>query len=137
MNFPFVSRARYADREREILELRRELAEARHNYERVTDEINFRSTGFHLYERFVKKDEPQPAIADPAEEEEEPTGIAAAIHQVGTRPTALRQYLESTASTEHQQKEKAYDQKKQAALRAQAADALEQVLERTKPQAQA
>lgn len=131
-SLPFVSRARYADREREILELRRELAEVKYAHARVVDEINFRSTGFHLDERFVKKDEAPQLSAAQAEESEQPTGIGAVIQQVGTRPSAIRSYLESTAATEHQQKEKDYDQKQRAELQAKAANMMEEIL-RGKP----
>jgi hypothetical protein len=116
MEFPFVSRARYLDREREILELKRELAELRYKHDRVLDEINFRSTNFHLDERFVKKEEAQPVMtqtapaAAEAEKDSEPTGIADAINKVGRRPSAIRQYMESTSATEYQAKEKAFDE---------------------------
>jgi len=92
MNWPFVSRERFIDRERQILDLKRELADVKHAYMRVVDEINFRSSGFHLDERFVKKEDSTAVV--PQVKEEEPTGISRSIAQVGTRMTALRQHLE-------------------------------------------
>ena len=95
--FPFVSRARFLDREREILEFRRELADLKFNHERVLDEINFRSTGFHLYQRFDRKEEPVPVAVGPVPETPA-TGVSDAINKVGRRPSAIRQYMETTAT---------------------------------------
>jgi hypothetical protein len=96
MNWPFVSQARFADREREVLELRRELRETREHFERILDEINFRSSGFHLYARYERPADPVTVEAK-KEPELEPTGVAAAIRAVGTRGTAIRQYMEAEA----------------------------------------
>lgn len=131
ISWPFVSRTRYADREREILELKRELAEVRHKYDRVVDRINYRSTGFHLDDRFAAEDAHEPAevkAAQPDESPAEPTGIAAAIHAVGNRPSAIRSYLEQTAQKEFQEKEKAWEEKRLTSLRAQALDRMEEAL---------
>ena len=41
--WPFVSKTLFAYQEREILELRRELADLRHDNRRQSNEVNFRS----------------------------------------------------------------------------------------------
>lgn len=136
MKWPFVSAARYADREREVLELRRELAEVKARYDRVIDEINFRSTGFHLFERFEKKEEtPSVVAAQPAAE---PTGIAAAIDKVGRRPTAIRQYLESQAEADILREQKEFLERQPAqAVQAQIEEALKLGSEKAAKAAQA
>lgn len=111
MRWPFVTAARFADREREILGLRQELAETKARYERVIDEVNFRSTGFHLFERFDRKESEAPAIPVSQKQELEPTGVSAAINKVGRRPTAIRQYLESQAEGDMAQQQKEYLEK--------------------------
>lgn len=100
MQFPFVSRARFEDRERQILELKQEMAALKEEHARVLDEIVFRATNFHLHERFDKKrDEP---VAVQPESKAEPLGpIADAINRVGTRPTAIRQFMESKGTADY------------------------------------
>jgi hypothetical protein len=136
MDSPFVSRARYADREREILELRRELADLRHKYDRVIDRINFRSTGFHLDDRFAAEDVREPeeikkaagVASEQPKEEAQLTGIAAAISEVGRRPTAIRNFIENTAATDYQAKEKAFDEQQRTRLREEAYNRMTEAL---------
>lgn len=100
MQFPFVSRARFEDRERQILELKQEMAALKEEHARVLDEIVFRSTNFHLHERFDKKRE-EPVAPQP-EPKAEPLGpIADAINRVGTRPSAIRQFMESKTHADY------------------------------------
>ena len=135
MNWPFVSAARFADREREILELKRELSEVKHAYNRVVDQINFRSTGFHLDERFVTKEEP--GVTPPAPKQEELTGIAASIAQVGTRGTAIRRHLELTNLSNLEKAEQEARAAREVELQATAARRLEEALQAGKQKAQA
>jgi hypothetical protein len=128
--FPFVSRARYSDREREIAELKGELAKLRDRYDRVIDEINFRSTGFHLDERFSAKEQSTPVAAAPEPSEaEQPTGLEDAIRRVGTRPSAVRRYLETTSMTGLAEQERIADEARKQAHIDKARRLLEQALE--------
>jgi hypothetical protein len=52
---PWVSARRLEEREREVLELRRELADLKHVHERLLDHSHFEKTGFHLYERYASE----------------------------------------------------------------------------------
>jgi hypothetical protein len=65
MKWPFVTRARFEDAQKHIAKLETERDALRENYERVTDEINFRATGFHLYPRFEKKADAEIAAKKP------------------------------------------------------------------------
>jgi hypothetical protein len=137
MKWPFVSRARFEDREQQILELKKELADVKLTYARVLDEINFRSTGFHLDPRFATKaDETAPPVK-PAAEPEPLTGLSKVINEVGTRPSAIRKALEFQAVSEMEKTEAAARAGRETERRAEAARRLEEVLESTKPQAQA
>jgi len=139
MKWPFVSRARFEDRERQVAELKQELADVKLAHARVVDQINFRSTGFHLDERFAAKAD-ETATAAPVQSAEQPQDLsemAQAINKVGTRPTALRQYLEHRHVSEMEKTEAAARAGRESERRAEAARRLEEVLETTKPQAQA
>jgi hypothetical protein len=138
MKLPFVTRARFEDKCAELARLRGELEALRYKHDRVLDEINFRSTGFHLDERFEKKEEAQPVLAQqPAAEEDKPSGIGAVIQQVGTRPSAIRSYMESTATSDYREKEKAYDLQQEAATRERAHRLMEEALKAGTAKAQA
>jgi hypothetical protein len=135
MNWPFVSRERFIDRERQILDLKRELADIKHAYMRVVDEINFRSSGFHLDERFVKKEDSTAVV--PQVKEEEPTGISRSIAQVGTRMTALRQHLEMSNVSQLEKAEQEARAAREVELQAMAARRLEEALDMGSKKAQA
>jgi len=135
MNWPFVSRERFIDRERQILDLKRELADVKHAYMRVVDEINFRSSGFHLDERFVKKEDSTAVV--PQVKEEEPTGISRSIAQVGTRMTALRQHLEMSNVSQLEKAEQEARAAREVELQAMAARRLEEALDMGSKKAQA
>ena len=138
MNWPFVLKFRYLDREREILELKQELKDLKYAHVRVLDEINFRSTGFHLDERFVGKEStPAPQTAQPEAQQETPTGISASIAQVGTRPSAIRRHMELTSQRELEKAEEEARIGRERDLRAQAATRLEEALQLGKQKAQA
>jgi hypothetical protein len=135
MNWPFVSRERFIDRERQILDLKRELADVKHAYMRVIDEINFRSSGFHLDERFVSKEAaPVPQVQP---KQDEPTGIGASIAQVGTRMTALRQHLEMSNVSQLEKAEQEARAAREVELQAMAARRLEEALDMGSKKAQA
>ena len=53
--WPWVSGTRLGDREREVLQLRRDLAELKHTHERLLDHVHFEKTGFHLYDRYASE----------------------------------------------------------------------------------
>ena len=135
MNWPFVSRERFIDRERQILDLKRELADIKHAYMRVVDEINFRSSGFHLDERFVKKEDSTAVV--PQVKEEEPTGISRSIAQVGTRMTALRQHLEMSNVSQLEKAEQEARAAREVELQVMAARRLEEALDMGSKKAQA
>jgi len=135
MNWPFVSRERFIDRERQILDLKRELADIKHAYMRVVDEINFRSSGFHLDERFVKKEDSTAVV--PQVKEEEPTGISRSIAQVGTRMTALRQHLEMSNVSQLEKAEQEARAAREVQMQAEAARRLEEALQAGKQKVQA
>jgi hypothetical protein len=136
MRFPFVFRARFEDKERQILELKQELAEVRLAHARVVDEINFRSTGFHLDPRFATQ-KPEGATSEPAAPPEELTGIAKVINEVGTRPSAVRRYMEQTQVSEMEKAEAAARAARDMTLRAEAARRLEEALQAGTPKASA
>lgn len=106
MPWPFVLRSRFDDRERRINELLQEIKDLKYAHARVVDEINFRSTGFHIDERFAAKEEAAPIGALPSEPEVPKTGVAAAIERVGTRPTAIRNFLEMQGVSGQQEQER-------------------------------
>ena len=133
---PFVSKSRYVDGERAIAELKQELKDLRYAHARVLDEINFRSTGFHIDERFVGK-EVATAAAQPETKPEEPTGIAASIAQVGTRPSALRRHMELTSQSNLEKAEEAARIGRENDLRAQAAARMEEILQKSRTPAPA
>jgi hypothetical protein len=133
MRLPFVSRARFEDRELQIDELKQELAELRFKHDRVLDEINFRSTGFHLDPRFATKpDENPPQPAAQPEPEKELTGIAKAIHETGGRPSAVRRYMETESMSNLAQAEAAAQQGRDLARQQEAAKRMSEILESTK-----
>lgn len=132
---PFVSKSRYVDGERAIAELKQELKDLRYAHARVLDEINFRSTGFHIDERFVTKES---AAVPPSEvKPEEPTGIAASIAQVGTRPSAIRRHMELTSQSNLEKAEEAARIGRENDLRAQAAARMEEILQKSRTPATA
>jgi hypothetical protein len=137
MKWPFVSRARFDDRERQIVELKQELVEAKLSYARVVDEINFRSTGFHLDPRFATAPAPAEATPTPAAAAatEELTGMAKVMSEVGRRPSAIRKALEFQSLSEMEKAEAAARAGRENERRAEAARRLEEVLESTKSQA--
>ena len=136
MRLPFVSRARFDDREREILELKRELADLKYAHARVLDEINFRSTGFHIDERFVTKPDPH-APAGPVPQQEELSGLGAVINQVGTRPSAIRRKMELDAMAGLDKAEAEARAGRERDLQMQAARRLEAALQAGTSKAQA
>lgn len=74
--FPFVSRARFEELRERLQEKQKELSELQLQHMRVVDEINFRSTGFHLYPQFAKSEEQaeatrRRAVVDPLNEQPE------------------------------------------------------------------
>ena len=130
MQFPFVSRARFEEKDQLVRELRQDLAELKMTHERVLDEINFRSTGFHLYERFVKKEEPvSTATAEANEPAEELTGVEKAIHKVGTRPSAVRRFMELESQNNLAEAEKAASAARDSQRREEARKRLEEALQ--------
>jgi hypothetical protein len=129
MNWPFVLKSRYADREREILELKQELKDLKYAHARVLDEINFRSTGFHVDERFVGK-EAAPVAPQPETKQEELTGIGASIAQVGTRPSAIRRHMELTSQSNLEKAEQEARIGRENDLKAQAAARMETILKK-------
>jgi hypothetical protein len=135
MKWPFVSRARFEDRERQVVELKQELAEVRLAHARVVDEINFRSTGFHLDPRFATKAEETAVPVKPAAEPEPLTGIAKIRSEVGSRPSAIRRALEFQSVSEMDKAEAEALRARDAQRQQEAARRLEEVLESTKPQA--
>jgi hypothetical protein len=137
MKWPFVSRARFEDREQQILDLKKELAETKLAHARVVDEINFRSTGFHLDERFAKKPDDSPAASTPAAAPEELTGISKVIAEVGTRSSAIRRQLELTSLSQMEKAEREAAAGRETMLRAEAARRLEEVLDKSKTAATA
>lgn len=66
MSFPFVSRARFEDLQHRLDEKNRELQELRKQHARVVDEINFRSTGFHIYPEFAASEQTDAPRVRPA-----------------------------------------------------------------------
>jgi hypothetical protein len=137
MKWPFVSRARFEDREQQILELKKELADMKLAHARVVDEINFRSTGFHLDERFAKKPDDSAAASTPAAAPEELTGISKVISEVGTRSSAIRRQLELTSLSQMEKAEREAAEGRAMTLRAEAARRLEEVLDKSKTAATA
>ena len=138
MRWPLVSRARFEDREREVLELKRELAELKHAHSYVVDEINFRSTGFHLDQRFAKKADETPVAATPAAAPQELTGISKVISEVGTRPSAIRRHMELTSMSQLEKAEKEARDARERNLQIEAARRLEEALQAgTQPKASA
>jgi hypothetical protein len=136
MRFFFVSRARFEDREKQILELKQELVELKFEHARVLDEIVFRSTGFHTDPRFATAAAPaEAAPTQPVAPAEELTGVARAISEVGTRPTAVRRYLENASLSELEKTEAAARKGREVAAAQEAARRMNEVLEKTKPQA--
>jgi uncharacterized protein (DUF58 family) len=136
MKWPFVSRARFEDREQQILELKKELAETKLAHARVVDEINFRSTGFHLDPRFAQKPDDS-AATTPAAAPEELTGISKVISEVGTRPSAIRKHIELTSMSQMEKAEREAAAGREAMLRAEAAKRLEEVLDKSRTPATA
>jgi hypothetical protein len=137
MKWPFVSRARFEDREQQILELKKELAETKLAHARVVDEINFRSTGFHLDPRFAQKPDETTTTQTPAAAPEELTGISKVISEVGTRPSAIRKHIELTSMSQMEKAEREAAAGHEAMLRAEAAKRLEEVLDKSRTPATA
>jgi hypothetical protein len=125
MRFPFVSRARYADRERDILELKEELAELKYAHARVVDEISFRSTGFHIDERFIGKE--SAAAPQPEVKQEEPNPVDTAPNM-----SARRRQLEIATSSNLEKAEAEARTARDRARQAEAAERMAEILEKTK-----
>lgn len=100
IRLPFVSRARFEDREQRIRELKEELAELRHRYDRMLDPAVHVATGVHIHERFEKKPQ-NVATAEPTESAEPLNGLSEAINKVGTRPTAIRKFMEAKGHADY------------------------------------
>jgi hypothetical protein len=144
MRLPFVSRARFEDREQHILGLKKELAELKFEHARVLDEIVFRSTGdmsrgipgFHLDPRFATAAPPADvAPAQPAEPEKNLGPVAEAINKVGTRPTAVRRYMENQSLSHLEQAEAEARRGREIQSQDEVRQRMEAILEKTKPQA--
>ncbi len=129
--WPFISQARYEDREREILELKRELAELKYAHARIIDRINFRSTGFHIDERFAKEDAREPSDVQPATAPGEPSPVESAPNM-----TARRRQLEITSISNLDKAEAEARAARGRDLQAQAAARLEEALQAGKAKAQ-
>jgi hypothetical protein len=129
VTLPFVSRARFADSERRNQELRQDLAALRDTHERVLDEINFRSSGFHLYSRFEKKAE-EPVVIKAASTDEQP------IVNSGTRVRGQLRAIEGKNQAEYE-KERRDQQAMDAVRQARAASLMEDAVKAGDQQAQA
>jgi hypothetical protein len=125
MKCPFVLKSRYEDREREIADLRKELAEVKYSYARVVDEITFRSTKFHVDERFVTKD--AAAAPQPEVQQEE-------LNPVDTAPnmTARRRAMEAASMSTLEKAEVEARAGRERARQAEAVARMAEVLEKTK-----
>ncbi len=83
--------------------LQAEHKELRETYERLLDEINFRSTGFHLFPRFAKVDDKPPVQAKP-EQRVTLTAMQEAM-QGGGPISAVRRRMESVSLADQAAKE--------------------------------
>lgn len=127
MKFPFVSRARFEDKELRIRELQQEIKDLKYSHARVVDEINFRSTGFHIDERFVRAEEVLPASA-PIAAREPSVGVSGAIEQFGPRMTAIRRGMEATNMISQQEEERKAAEVHEQKQQIEAARRMEEVL---------
>jgi hypothetical protein len=130
VNWPFVSKARYADRVQEILDLKQELKDLRYAHARVLDEINFRSSGFHLDERFVGKEiaaTPQPDV-----KQEQPNPVDTAPNM-----SARRRQLEIASSSNLEKAEAEARAGRERARQVEAAQRMTEILEKTRTPATA
>lgn len=105
MPWPFVSRARFEDREQTIRELKAELTALNLRYDRLLDPAVHVATGVHIDERFERKQEPT-SLATAQVAEPVSTGLGDAINKVGRRATAIRSYMESTSQAGFDQHER-------------------------------
>lgn len=87
--WPFISASRFADREREILELRRERAELQKKYDDLLNQFILRGTGIALYPeklpealRPAPKPDPGSVLNDPKKLPEQKLTARAALRDV-------------------------------------------------------
>jgi len=134
MHWPFVSYARFEMLQERLRDVRDELDQVKHEHRRVTDEINFRSSGFHLYPEFerpaaaVESTPTKPAeIADPVQD---------AINAGGPL-SAVRRRMEAAQAIDLAAKAARIDETRLAQTRELAINRMEDVLRATTPEQKA
>lgn len=134
--WPFVFRQLYDDKVAQLAEVRAELVAVKTENRRVLDEINYRSTGFHVYPEFERKDvEVNESAAVPQVPRMEATGVEGAIEKVGTRMSAIRRQVELDSLNKFGKTEAEFRDGREAALAKQATETMEKVLRTGKDRA--
>lgn len=134
MNWPWVSRARLDAVTDRLNELKADHAELKLVHRRIVDEVNFRSSGFHLYPEFEKRLEPDPPAAPKKENPEvELNTTEKAIQQYGPRIRSVVTAIEQdNLGKFSQQEEKIRDVKLREASE-KALHLMEDTLSKTRP----
>lgn len=96
--FDFVSRERYEEKVAEL----RDLKEV---HERFVDEMNFRSTGFHLHARFATVQEPE--AVEQAKPKSALVDAKVESEDLGNNPRSVLKTIEAKNMSEFEEKQKA------------------------------
>jgi len=135
MHWPFVSYARFEMLQERLRDVRDELDQVKHEHRRITDEINFRSSGFHLYPEFEK-----PAVVAAESVATKPTEIADPVQEAinaGGPLSAVRRRMEVAQAVDLAAKAARIDETRLAQARELAINRMEGVLRATTPEQKA